>query len=165
MAFSKYHKHHRSEYRAFNQISRRLWWVGVLPLLAVILQWNALMDEPKARWFLIIALTIAGFFIVTLVTIHLIQSRALKNYYINNKGAFGEHTVSMGPDGLKMKSDLGDSNTLWTGVVRVEQNEKYIFIYTNSIAAAVIPKMAFALPTLSQEFYAEANKFWKGGGN
>jgi hypothetical protein len=60
-----------------------------------------------------------------------------------NKGALGNHIISIDEAGITEISDVGDSRTAWGGVERVEEDEGYIFLYTGSIQAHVIPKQAF----------------------
>lgn len=68
-----------------------------------------------------------------------------------NKGVLGNHIVALAADGVTEISDVGESRTAWSGIEKVEANEDYIFLYTGSLQAHVIPKRAF----LDEDEYAE----------
>jgi hypothetical protein len=70
-----------------------------------------------------------------------------------NKGLLGRHKVVLNEGVLIERTAVGESRLLWAGVDRVEQNEEYIFIYTQPNAAHVIPKRAFDNAQLAESFY------------
>ena len=78
--------------------------------------------------------------------------RLLKEYG-PNKGQLGWHKLVLNASDLVETTAVGESRTLWPGVDRVEQNENYIFIYTQPHAAHIIPKRAFNDGQAAESFY------------
>ena len=70
-----------------------------------------------------------------------------------DKGQLGKHRVKLNEAGLVEATAVSESRTSWAGVDRVEQNEKYIFIYTSPAAAHMIPKRAFSSVQGAEGFY------------
>lgn len=69
------------------------------------------------------------------------------------RGQLGSHKVSLNEIGLVESTAVGESRTSWTGVDRVEQDEKFIYIYTAPHAALLIPKRAFSNLQEAESFY------------
>jgi tetratricopeptide (TPR) repeat protein len=69
------------------------------------------------------------------------------------KGLLGRHTLKLDEAGLLESTAVGESRTLWAAVDRVEQNGEYIFIYTQPIAAHIVPKRAFDNAQAAESFY------------
>jgi hypothetical protein len=80
-----------------------------------------------------------------------------------NKGALGNHLVSLDSEGVLEISDVGESRTAWSGIEKVEENEAYIFLYTGSLQAHVIPKQAFLSGSEAAEFLQLARSYHSGG--
>ena len=76
-----------------------------------------------------------------------------------NKGIWGQHKITLQENELIEISAAGESRTLWAAVERLEQNEEYIFIYTSSMAAHVIPKHAFPDKQQAERFYSTARAY------
>ena len=73
-----------------------------------------------------------------------------------NKGLLGRHKVVLNESEVIERTAVGESHTLWAGVDRVEQNQEYIFIYTQPHAAHIIPKRAFNNVQAAENFYQRA---------
>ena len=72
---------------------------------------------------------------------------------VPNKGQLGRHKVVLNEGELIESTAVGESRILWAGVDRVEQNQEYIFIYTQPHAAHIIPKRAFNNAQAAESFY------------
>jgi hypothetical protein len=70
-----------------------------------------------------------------------------------DKGQLGQHTVKLDENSVMESTVVGEQRIFWAGVDRVEQNPHYIFIYTASAAALVIPKRAFASALEAETFH------------
>ena len=79
-----------------------------------------------------------------------------------NKGAFGNHIIALDPEGVTAISDVGESRTGWAGIEKVEENEEYVFLYTGSLQAHVIPKRAFLGGAEAAEFFKLAQAYHSG---
>ena len=69
------------------------------------------------------------------------------------RGQLGAHKVSLDEAGLVERTAVNESRHSWAGVDRVEHDQKYIYIYTASHAALVIPKRAFNNLQEAESFY------------
>jgi hypothetical protein len=70
-----------------------------------------------------------------------------------DRGQLGLHRLVLDEEGVLERTAVGESRTAWAGVHRVEQDDRYIYLYTSSAAAHVIPKRAFADPGDAEAFY------------
>jgi hypothetical protein len=70
-----------------------------------------------------------------------------------DRGQLGVHRLVLDEEGVLERTAVGESRTAWAGIHRVEQDDRYIYLYTSSAAAHVIPKRAFADPRDAEEFY------------
>jgi len=55
--------------------------------------------------------------------------------------------------GLVERTVVNESRHSWTGVDRVEHDQKYIYVYTAPHAALIIPKRAFNNLQEAESFY------------
>jgi hypothetical protein len=70
-----------------------------------------------------------------------------------DRGQLGRHRMVLNEGGVAESTAVGESRTSWVGVDRIEQNPKYIFIYTSRAAAHIIPKRAFKDMREAEGFY------------
>jgi len=61
-----------------------------------------------------------------------------------NRGLFGRHRVTISPEGVTDSGEHGQTSTAWRAVERVAAADEHVFIYTNALAAGIIPRRAFA---------------------
>ena len=76
-----------------------------------------------------------------------------------NRGLFSLHHVTISPEGVTDASEFGQSSTFWRAVERVASNDNYAFVYTNALAAIIVPRRAFAAPTEFEEFVRRATDY------
>jgi hypothetical protein len=69
------------------------------------------------------------------------------------RGLLGRHRIVATEEGLTESTPVGESRTSWAGVDRIEEDPRYIFIYTSVAAAHIIPKRAFSDPQEAEAFY------------
>jgi hypothetical protein len=69
-----------------------------------------------------------------------------------NVSLFGARSISLDQGGIVESSNTGESKTSWTAVERVEETNKYIFIYVSSVNAYIVPARAFADLKQKKEF-------------
>jgi len=68
------------------------------------------------------------------------------------RGQLGAHKISLNEAGLVERTAVNESRHSWTGVDRVEHDQKYIYIYTAPHAALIIPKRAFSTLQEAESF-------------
>lgn len=76
-----------------------------------------------------------------------------------NRGLFCHHEVTISPDGITESNEFVQTTSAWRAVERVAHNSGYIFIYTNAVAAIIIPRRAFAASTEFDEFLRIATDY------
>ena len=74
------------------------------------------------------------------------------------KGRLGKHRVVLSSAGIDETTAVGQTVTRWAGVDRIEEDERYIFIYTAPSAAHIIPKRAFTRVP-AEDFYQVASGY------
>jgi hypothetical protein len=130
--------------------ARRNRYVSVVLIgLAIVVLPSWFAGYPVLTWFnaltlvVVVSITapLAGV-IERLLTRHAI--REFVNREKPGKGQLGRHTVALGDDGVIETTATGETRTTWAGVDRVEDDDRYIFVYTSSMGAHVIPRRAFA---------------------
>lgn len=61
----------------------------------------------------------------------------------DNKGLIGDRVVEISENGIDVTTDYSKVNHSWESVNKIEQDEKYIYIYQSSMSAVMIPKSIF----------------------
>lgn len=73
-----------------------------------------------------------------------------------NRGLFTRHRVTISDEGVSDSSELGQTTTAWRAVERVAAADEHAYIYTNALAAIIVPHRAFTGPTEFDEFVRTA---------
>jgi hypothetical protein len=79
-----------------------------------------------------------------------------------SKGVLGNHFIAIGPEGVRERSAVGESTTAWDGIERIEDDERYLFLYTGPLQAHVVPKRAFASGPEADAFLQLARTYHLG---
>jgi hypothetical protein len=58
----------------------------------------------------------------------------------NNSALLGIHNIEFNDDYFFVKEPGSEYKTNWSAINKVEENDKYIFIYITSVSACIIPK-------------------------
>jgi hypothetical protein len=61
----------------------------------------------------------------------------------DNKSILGRKILELSEKGLHITGNAGEGSYNWQSIIRLEENEKYLFLYQSSYTAIVIPKKAF----------------------
>ena len=69
-----------------------------------------------------------------------------------NKAVLGHQTISLTPENIFIKAPGSESRINWSSIDRIEQNEKFIFLYISSMSAIVIPKIVFSADNSLSDF-------------
>ena len=69
------------------------------------------------------------------------------------RGQLGRHSLALSETGVREWTAVGESRTAWAGVDRVEEDPRYIYLYTSPVAAHLIPRRAFRDADQAQAFY------------
>ena len=74
---------------------------------------------------------------------------------------FSPRRVTISPTGIEDADEFSQATYRWQVVERFEKSDDYFFIYTNPLAAIVVPKRAFADTPEFEEFIRKADE-WRG---
>lgn len=74
-----------------------------------------------------------------------------------NRALFGHHHIRLLDDRLEVSTEFSRGEVKWEGVERVEQDEKYVFIYVSALNAYVINKKFFPSEQHAQAFFGAAD--------
>jgi hypothetical protein len=69
-----------------------------------------------------------------------------------NGEILGEKTYILSDDGFKQISEHGESFIKWIGIKSLEENENYLYVFVDKIAAYVIPKRYLSDSPETREF-------------
>lgn len=76
-----------------------------------------------------------------------------------NRGLLSRHEVTISPEKVTSSNEFGQSSTAWRAVERVVLAGDYIFVYTNALAAIIVPQRAFASRDEFEQFANAASDF------
>jgi YcxB-like protein len=76
----------------------------------------------------------------------------------DNRGVLGRHEIEIAPDGVHERTAVNRSHQSWTGIERIAEDDRYIYIYVQSMMAHVIPKAAFPSTADAAAFLLEARR-------
>jgi len=76
-----------------------------------------------------------------------------------SRGLFTRHRVIISPEGVIDASEFGQTSTAWRAVERVASADGYAYIYTNALAAIILPGRAFAGVSEFEEFVRTARGY------
>ena len=114
------------------------------------------LDKKAGTGFLYIltlVLSIASFFIVPYLSrAEVINGFRKATKEGDNKAILGYQTMSLTPDNIFVKTQIGESKYTWASIDKIAQNDQFIFVYISSINAIVIPRKAFSTDSSLQEF-------------
>jgi len=135
----------------------------VITLVGMILMFAIVSWIAKSYTYLILG-TIAAvaFFIQYPDMIKRIATNLVKRPYLerDNKAVFAARHLTVEPDKIKVTTEYGESTADWKVIEKVMENAKYIFIYTTSSAAYIIPKSSIPAEML-EDFTTRIKKYYQ----
>ena len=70
----------------------------------------------------------------------------------DNEAVLGPQTITVSPEGLFCKTRVSESTLKWSSIVKVAEDDDYIFVYIGAVNAVIIPKEAFSTDEAEQGF-------------
>ena len=70
----------------------------------------------------------------------------------DNKSILGKRVLEISDKGIIYKNIAGEGSYNWQSIIRIEENDQYIFLYQSSTSAIILPKRAFASIEEKKEF-------------
>lgn len=75
-----------------------------------------------------------------------------------NESLFKERKISLTDEAIIETSSSSQSSTIWSKIDRIEETDRYIYIYNSSISAYIIPKRVFKNNKEKTNFLEEVSK-------
>ncbi len=146
-----YNWHHSLNSKAANRTSKLLSAWGILLCLYIAFrstEWNM-----SSRIIFFVIASAFWLFVYPLFRRKAVERQARRLYGEGkNRDVIGNHIFAIDKDGITEISDVAESHITWSGIERIEENDKYIFLYTGSLSAHIIPKRAFVNKEEESEF-------------
>ncbi|HEV2493220.1 MAG TPA: YcxB family protein [Terriglobia bacterium] len=80
----------------------------------------------------------------------------------SDKGrTLGEHYLSVAPEGVVDRTKSSDRLTRWSGILNIVGNKHYIFLFSDTDQAHIVPKRTFQSKDDAQKFLDAALAQWK----
>jgi hypothetical protein len=160
-AFNLYH--HRHSPSARRQYLRS-WFIPPIILLLVFSSIWYLADRDRGTPFqtFLDLLPLFSFVPLYLLYFPLAYRRTLRKIVAGmvsegqNRGLLSRHRVTISPENVAESSEHGQISTTWRAVERVVSDDEHAYIYTNAMAAIIVPSRAFAGPSEFEEFVRTA---------
>jgi hypothetical protein len=162
LAFNLYHHQHSPALRRF---FRRLLFVLVLALgmlTSITALYGMLVGLFEAkRWVPLLVMSLVGIG-AYLACVPFIRHWGVRKQVRlmmaegKNSGLYGQHRLSIAPDGIREVVSVGESFRRWIGVERIAVTEDYAFFYQTAVSAYVLPKRAFGDELHFQQFVRSA---------
>lgn len=78
-----------------------------------------------------------------------------------NQNIFGDRSIKLTAEGISEVGSSTEGKISWKSIEGIEETKDYIFIYTSSISAHIIPIRAFKDSEIKEEFKRELDKYMK----
>ena len=62
-----------------------------------------------------------------------------------NRGLLSRHRVTISPEGVTESGEFGQTSTMWRAVERIAVADEHAYIYTNALAAIIVPRRPVAI--------------------
>jgi hypothetical protein len=76
-------------------------------------------------------------------------------------GLLGEHTITIGPEGIRERTVVNDGTHTWDGIHTIVADKHHIYLFIDTHMAHIIPKRAFASENEAQAFLNTSRQYWK----
>lgn len=89
-----------------------------------------------------------------------IAINAIKRNYLEgeNKNIFPERTIDIQPEKIIVNNEKNESSVTWKSIEQLLENDQYIYLFTSTTAAIIIPKRAIPADAAA-DFMSQAIKY------
>ena len=77
-----------------------------------------------------------------------------------NQDLFSRRRITLSADLITHSTQFTHSTTSWQGVERIERNDSYLFLFTSTLHAIIIPSRAFGTPSDFGAFVQAADQYY-----
>ncbi len=167
-AFQRFHARYGTKSATLNRVGNGvfvvLWALQLVLVVHIIRVWHHALFLGLGGWSLLDhseQMLIIGFLASTLFLIYLFWGQWLVAARLGPSAAqlsAAKH-MRIGPDGVEVVSAQEQVQRAWSDIPYVRSDQDYIYLYTTSAYALVVPRRAFATPEQSQAFETQARAF------
>jgi len=76
-----------------------------------------------------------------------------------NRGLLSRQRITISLENVVSSSEHGQTSTAWRAIERVVTASEHAYIYTNALAAIIVPRRAFASPSEFEQFVRTAREY------
>lgn len=154
-----YNWHHSRNSRTANRRYRLLSAWGIL--LCLFIAFTSTEWRASSRIIFSIITSAFWLFVYPVLRRKAVERQARRLYSEGkNRDVIGNHILAIDKDGVTEISDVSESHIAWRGVEKIEENDKYVFLYIGSLIAHIIPKRAFLNKQEETEFTQLARTYY-----
>ena len=172
----------REDYWAFNkhQMSKQFagtllarWWLyvvlfGAVMVLGVVLTvlrgdlgWVAeLARSATGKMIGVLLIAVLGLLLLLGVMV-LVNRRSVMRLPSDKSDTLGDRRIHITPEGIQSRTALGESFHQWDGVLRIEETDQFVYLFTDNMAAYLVPKRAFKSDEEVDRFVKTCRSHWK----
>jgi len=118
-----------------------------------------MLYAEKKPTFNILIVSILSIPLACFIMLFIIKRRVNRSV-LKSDGVLGEHTIEISEEGLREKTEVNDNLHLWKGIIKVQQNNDYIYIYIAELTAHIIPKISFSSKEEANVFFDTTLRYW-----
>ena len=157
-AYNKYASHHGS------WLSRASMPIIVFSVFAVVILIPVISRASKHQPFdwLPLALTLAASVSFGMLMFPLLQWFTRREQIKNPLFRFPQ-TIAIDADGLTWDHHHTKTLTRWEGVQSIEADERALYFVLDPNGVYIVPRRAFDLPSIADEFLKASRAYWKPG--
>lgn len=154
VAFNRYHSEHSPTQRR----ARLAWRLSVPAIIAFGVVWNLNDLVP----FLLGGGAIAVLWFALYPRFQRWSlERCVRKLYGEgkNKGTICGHKLSIAPDAISERTDVGQATTSWRRVEKITDADQHLFLYTGAVQAFIVPRRAFSDESEFRAFIETARRY------
>jgi len=126
----------------------------------VFIGFSFLTTPFQMSFSIVFILSIVGGIVGDLLLIYRMKSQIMK-LPEDKPGLLGKHIIEISEEGIRESTSVNTGLQTWNGVLSVEQDKEYIYVFLDSMIAHIIPKRSFESIVEANQFYNKAIQYWK----
>jgi hypothetical protein len=151
-----FNKHYKKKSKSLKKLKTLIIAIGMIISIGPFI---LTVDSLLGKIIILLFGIISFLFLYSLLQMLLNHNYIIKWYLKSGKHDLGKHTVEIDQGGVTEKTAVSASSRSWDGIDRIEENDKYIFLFLSENSAYIIPKRAFSNESTIDAFLASAKNY------
>lgn len=157
----KYNRHAIFHTKQIRNSYIKAYGLAAIVIIFIFYEFRKTTDMPATSFILLcISATV-----ISLIFSYILSKKRIMKVPSTSGGTICEHIIDINKTGISEKTKVNESHYEWNGILRIEQNKKYIYIFVDNNLGHIIPKRAFVSDNEANIFYHEANEYWHNSKN